>query len=84
MANVRHDAAALRVHARVTREESVRLRAELRVTLYRGRRQVRRAKELVSAAQRSLGLELAWQEPDGDLDHVLVSLDGGLLEPVLG
>jgi hypothetical protein len=76
MANER-DAAALRAHARVTRAESVRLRAELRVTRYRGRRQIRLAKKLVATARESLGLDLAWQEPDGELDRVLVPLDGG-------
>ena len=72
------DAAAARERAAATRAESAALRAHIDWTLANARKEIRRTRLLLSAAEQSLGFGLVWQEPDSDLDRILVPLDGGL------
>jgi hypothetical protein len=69
--------AEARERAAATRNRSTLLRAHLSWTIVMTRREMRRASILLAAAEQMLGLDLPWQEPDGELDRVLVVLDGG-------
>jgi hypothetical protein len=75
--------AVARERAVVTRERSVRLRAELDWTLAVAGKEIGRARTIVAAGELAVGRGLVWEEPDGELDYVLVPLDGGILEPVM-
>jgi hypothetical protein len=67
-----------RERAAATRDRSATLRVQLAWTTAVARREIRRARHLLAAAEAAVGLNLPWQEPDLELESVLVVLDGGL------
>jgi hypothetical protein len=82
MASPRLDPVQVRERASAARARSEQSRQQLHWLFARSRRELRRANALVAEAEPARGRGLHWEEPDIELERVLVPLDGGQPDPI--